>query len=498
MSRPDSPPLTKPGFGARLFGQLLVLAVLSLVSQAQALPIFARQTGQNCLSCHAGGQFPELTPYGRIFKMTGYTIGARTLPLSVMGVASDAWVANTSKSDDPSADFAKNAKPILATGSVFLAGKVTDNIGAFAQITYDNYSSQGSDGSWKGYTSADNMDFRYADHLIDPQRDLIYGFSLNNNPSVSDPWNTAAAWMQYVPVPSPSAYQFIDGATPFPGYGAGGNIAGATGYLFWNRSLYLEGGSYRTANGPFSFMSFNISDPNTTHLAGAWNPYWRAAWSHEWGANNVMVGTSGMIARVYDGGSDTSDPGNLGEFRNTGLDAQYQYLLDPHTLTVQLAYAHQEQHYSGNTMAAASSPYFQADGVTPVPAPNAMDTINLIRAKVSYVYRATYGGSLAFFSSHGSANTLNQTSGYDSTGLITSTDPNGTNITSTRVNGNLSGAPDTKGFTYEAFWMPVQYVRVGLQYTAYNTYSGASSNYDGFGRNASDNNSLFLYVWGAY
>jgi hypothetical protein len=48
------------------------------------------------------------------------------------------------------------------------------------------------------------------------------------------------------------------------------------------------------------------------------------------------------------------------------------------------------------------------------------------------------------------------------------------------------------------FWLPLQYVRVGLQYTAYNTYSGASSNYDGFGRNASDNNSLFLYVWGAY
>ena len=68
----------------------LVPLLLALApQQAQALPAFARQTGQNCVACHAGGQFPELTPYGRLFKMTGYTIGERALPLSVMGVFSD-------------------------------------------------------------------------------------------------------------------------------------------------------------------------------------------------------------------------------------------------------------------------------------------------------------------------------------------------------------------------------------------------------------------------
>jgi len=30
-------------------------------------------------------------------------------------------------------------------------------------------------------------------------------------------------------------------------------------------------------------------------------------------------------------------------------------------------------------------------------------------------------------------------------------------------------------------------MRVGLQYTGYSKFNGASSNYDGFGRNASDN-----------
>jgi hypothetical protein len=44
----------------------------------------------------------------------------------------------------------------------------------------------------------------------------------------------------------------------------------------------------------------------------------------------------------------------------------------------------------------------------------------------------------------------------------------------------------------------VQYVRVGLQYTSYSKFNGAASNYDGFGRDAKDNNTLFFYVWGAY
>ena len=52
--------------------------------------------------------------------------------------------------------------------------------------------------------------------------------------------------------------------------------------------------------------------------------------------------------------------------------------------------------------------------------------------------------------------------------------------------------------TLEAFWTPIQYVRLGAQYTAYERFNGASKNYDGFGRNASDNNSLFIYTWLAY
>src|SRR5512140_919338 len=315
-------------------------ALLGLLAQpAVALPLFARQTGQNCVACHAGGQFPELTPYGRVFKMTGYTIGERTVPLSVMGVISNSRVRDTGKSDDPGADFQKNGQTLFATGSVFLGGKVTDNIGAFAQFTYDPYATQDANGGFHGHSAADNIDLRYADRFIDLKRDLIVGVSVNNNPSVSDPWNTAAAWMQYVPVPSPTSSRFIDGNAPYPSYGAGGNIAGLTAYAFWNRSIYAELGAYGSSRGALSFMHAGVAAADQSKLRGL-NPYWRLAWNHEWGPHSLMVGTAGMTAKIFDDPLDTSDASTIHHHRDLIIDSQYQYLLDPHSVTAQFVYQH--------------------------------------------------------------------------------------------------------------------------------------------------------------
>jgi hypothetical protein len=41
-------------------------------------------------------------------------------------------------------------------------------------------------------------------------------------------------------------------------------------------------------------------------------------------------------------------------------------------------------------------------------------------------------------------------------------------------------------------------LRVGAQYTGYLRFNGGTTNYDGFGRSASDNNSLFLFTWMAF
>ncbi|HEY8047588.1 MAG TPA: cytochrome C [Ramlibacter sp.] len=477
------------------FAAALVVALVAGVAspRAQAIPIFARQTGQNCVACHAGGQFPELTPYGRLFKITGYTIGQRTVPLAAMVVASRSSVANTSKSDDPAADFQKNGEAIVAVASVFLGGKVTDNIGAFAQITHDPYATQDASGAFHGHSSADNIDLRFADRYIDTSRDLIFGLSVNNNPSVTDPWNTAAAWMQYVPVPSPTSSAFIDGAAPYPGFAAGGNIAGVTAYAFWNRTWYAELGAYSSSRGALSFMHAGLHPDELTKLRGL-NPYWRVAWNREWGPHALMLGTSGMSAQIYDDPT-AADSSMIHRWRDLMFDMQYQYLLDPHSFTAQLAYQH-SRHIYPDALAGAPSIFVDASG-NPLANSNSADTTNLLRGKATYVYQAKYGGSVGFFDLRGTTNTANQTSGYSPDTLAIATDPS-LAAPSARVFGNLSGNPGTRGYTLEAFWTPVQYVRVGAQYTIYTRFNGAATNYDGFGRNARDNNSLFLYVWAAY
>ena len=475
----------------------VVLASVTLLGSslsANALPLFARQTGQNCIACHAGGQFPELTPYGRMFKLTGYTIGQRTTPLSAMVLATNSRVANTSKSDQPSQDFQKDGETILATASLFLGGKIADNVGAFAQITHDPYAVQSSDGSFHGHTQADNIDLRYADHFIDAHRDLVVGVSVNNNPSLSDPWNTSAAWMQYVPVPSPTSSRFIDGAAPYPSYAAGSNIAGATVYGFWNRTWYAEVGAYGTSRGPFSVLHAGISSDAVTKLAGL-NPYWRLAWNHEWGPHSLMIGTAGMTARIYDNPLDTSDNSTLHHTRDLMFDTQYQYLLDPHSITAQFVYERSKHRYPD---AIANQPVLFVDALgNALPNTNSQDTTNLLRAKLTYVFQARYGGSVSLFRLSGSTNTANQTSGLSPDTLTVASDPTA-QAPSQRVGGSLNGNPATSGGTVEAFWMPWQYVRIGAQYSAYSRYNGAATNYDGFGRNARDNNSLFLYLWAAY
>src|SRR5208282_6338672 len=52
---------------------LVACALLCGISApSRAVPSFARQTGMTCAACHT--VFPELTPFGREFKLNGYVL----------------------------------------------------------------------------------------------------------------------------------------------------------------------------------------------------------------------------------------------------------------------------------------------------------------------------------------------------------------------------------------------------------------------------------------
>lgn len=450
----------------RSFRQLACLAtLLALPHLAQAIPVFARQTGQRCVACHAGGQFPELTPYGRLFKMTGYTIGERTsVPLAVMAIASYTKTSNT-RSETPSVDFPKDAIALFQTGSVFAGGKITNNLGLFAQVTYDNYAEQDPVSlRWKGHSQADNIDLRYADRWINGTSDWIAGLSLNNNPSVSDVWNTAPAWIEYVP----TNFGFTGPAASPLIAQLGQQVAGLTAYTWWNRSLYGEAGLYRAATRRFSWLiSGNTIE---TRLKGT-APYFRFTASHEWGPHNAMIGLIGLNASVHADPMDLTSPAT--RYRDRGIDAQYQYLLDPHVATAQFSYI-RERIRDGDL-----------SGATARPAVN----LRQWRLKASYVYRAQAGASLSYFSTTGTP---------DSTLYPGSQDDGAGGSAPIPITGSAMNNPGTRGWVPEVFWIPLQNLRIGAQYTRFTRYNGARTNYDGALRNAADNNTLFVYAWVAF
>src|SRR5665647_2743974 len=64
----------------KVFLLLIVIVLMQLlpVTTARAVPSFARQTGLSCTACHT--VFPELTPFGRLFKLGGYTMSKSSKP----------------------------------------------------------------------------------------------------------------------------------------------------------------------------------------------------------------------------------------------------------------------------------------------------------------------------------------------------------------------------------------------------------------------------------
>jgi len=59
----------------------------------------------------------------------------------------------------------------------------------------------------------------------------------------------------------------------------------------------------------------------------------------------------------------------------------------------------------------------------------------------------------------------------------------------------LTNSPDSRGYVAEVNYLPWLNTKLQLQYVAYDKFNGGKQNYDGAGRNASDNNTLYLLGW---
>jgi hypothetical protein len=157
--------------------------------------------------------------------------------------------------------FSDKENFILQTASLFLAGRISDHLGAFVKGTYDGV---------RRHTSWDNMDVRYARTLELGGHAVVAGLDINNNPTVQDLWNSTPIWgFPYVAPElgaNPTAAQLIRGFLAQ-------SVLGTSVYSMIDNRLYLELGAYR---GLSEKWLANLGAAGASaHLSGA-APYMRA------------------------------------------------------------------------------------------------------------------------------------------------------------------------------------------------------------------------------
>lgn len=441
-------------FRGRLCAALgLVGALAAFVPETVlAVPSFGRQMGMQCSGCHT--VFPELNGFGRIFKARGYTMGNAlddkkfplNLPVSAGVLPS---VSSISERTNVEPDMIpRNGRLSLQEAGVYYAGRIAGDFGAMAQINFD-----GLEHKW-GF---EMVDVRYANSVTLPGSggELIWGATLNNNPSLADLYNSTPMWgfphMMSDAVVMPAATVLLDNKLF-------GQVGGVGGYGYWNNMVYGEVALYGTTNSGFwRPFGWGFEKENIVRNAA---PYWRVAVEQSWGPHMVEVGTLGLVANVYPDPEDLGTPTN--RFTSYGFDAQYHYDADPHLVTAHGLWIREKQSWNASYAMGATS--------------NSSDKLTTAKADVHYYYQRQYGVAVQRFATWGSEDQLIYNTGEP-------------------VTGSASGSPSTRGWVFEVDYLPVNWMKIGLSYTAYDQFNGAKSNYDGFGRNAKDNNVTYLYAW---
>ena len=433
-------------------GLLAAAIVLGFPVDSSAVPAFARQTGFPCMQCHTVA--PELNAFGRQFKLNGFVLS--TLPAvkkdddipvnlpRMPGVAAEADIADTfTKKGQPGSENANLQFPQKL--KVFVAGALSDKAGVFSYVEY----TQPDD-----HFSIDLTDVRYADHGDLRGTPVIYGLTVNNAPTLEDPWNTLNVWafphVHSEVAPGPAASTLLGGVLADSGM-----VAGLGGYGLLDDTWYGAVSVYGSAP---TGAAQPAPSPNPGTVRGA-VPYLRFAFQHSFGDTYLEAGASAMQAKFEQGQAGAGTAGLEDKYRDVSIDAQVEHPLDGNPLTFHARFITEKQTLDSSSAAGLS---------------NGSDTLKELRADGTLVMRAGYAVSLGLFDTTGSSDPLLYAPGA--------------------VSGSATGKPDSNGAIIQGTYLPWENMQLVAQYTLYNKFNGGKSNYDGSGRSASDNNTLFLLL----
>jgi hypothetical protein len=417
-----------------------------------AVPSYARQTGLACSGCHYTP--PELNPAGRRFKLLGYVDrGDETKTVKTEGGKSRAaldLLASLPLSVMLETSFTQTNSPVPGTQngnfefpqdiSLFLSGAWTSNIGSFLQVTYDTKDD---------HFTSDNTDIRYANTRKLRGKELVYGLDLNNNPTVEDLWNSTPAWgYPWIAsdfAPTSTANPIINGSLAQ-------DVAGFGGYAMWNSHLYLDATLYRSEHvggpqpNPGTGFSYNIRGVA---------PYWRVAWQQLTAKTQYEIGTYGMHVQS----TPNAIAGLENEYTDFAVDTQIdRTLFRKDVLSFRGAYTHERSDLLASFVVGAAS--------------HRNNHLDTFQANAEYHFGNRYTGTFGLFDTGGTVDPLLY--------------PPGT------VSGSANGNPRGSGYLANVSFWPWQNLQLAAQYTGYARFNGGSTNYDGSGRNASSNNTLYL------
>jgi hypothetical protein len=238
------------------------------------------------------------------------------------------------------------------------------------------------------------------------------------------------------------------------------DVAGFGGYAMWNSHLYLDLSVYRSEHvggpqpNPGTGFGYNI------HGVA---PYWRVAWQQLSAKTQYEIGTYGMHMRSTPnqivGASGVTGPED--EYTDYAFDTQIdRTLFRTDVLSFRGTYIRENSDLLSSYLVQGGAGFGPHD-------------LNTVMANAEYHIGNKYTGTFGWF----------DTTGTSDTTLYAPNVP---------VSGNYNGNPSGAGYIANISFWPWQNLQLAAQYTGYTRFNGAQNNYDGAGRNASANNTVYL------
>jgi len=300
------------------------------------------------------------------------------------------------------------------------------------------------------------MDIRFADKTTVGDDPVVYGLSVNNSPGVQDLWNTIPVWTFPFDgsglAPTPAAGTLIE-------EGLGQIAVGGSVYAMWNDTVYGEAGLYHTlSRGAIDALAGSSAGaPKSDGVA----PYWRFAWQRDTGQYNISLGTYGLYAALYPGGNKSRGSDT---FTDIAVDVQYQFFGERDNVTARINFIQEFQDLNASVALGAAD--------------NTSNELRNLNTSVTYTYDQTIGLT---------AGATHIWGDRDAT-----------------LYGTPTGSPKSTALTIQGDCLPLNKTpwsvypwfnpRLTAQYVHYFRFDGGTGNVDGTGRNATDNDTLFLLL----